>query len=141
MGKAYIKKDLTVGKYYADVEGGAGGGASYSTDEVKIGKWIDGSDLYEKTFDTAVNISSNTRVWTMLLTNDALTAAGIDEIVAASGVFHETSNFYYIIPTVLGTSGILIGLGKTENGFGMCSQNATAGTYDIQFTIRYTKTS
>lgn len=37
---------------FANVEGGGGGGSSdieYSTEEKKIGKWIDGSDLYQKT--------------------------------------------------------------------------------------------
>lgn len=36
-----------------DAEGGGGGGSSaieYSTTEKKIGKWIDGSDLYQITF-------------------------------------------------------------------------------------------
>lgn len=31
------------------LEDGAGGGSSYSTDEKKVGKWVDGRTLYQKT--------------------------------------------------------------------------------------------
>lgn len=36
------------------LEDGAGGGSSYSTEEKKVGKWIDGSTLYQKTIQTEV---------------------------------------------------------------------------------------
>lgn len=53
MSKAYIKRDLAVGKYYADVEGGGSGsgGASYSeTESLTGGSWIDGSAIYTKSY-------------------------------------------------------------------------------------------
>lgn len=53
--------------------GGGGGGSSeisYSTEERKIGTWIDGSDLYQRTFDlSTVQMNDNTWYNNILGTN------------------------------------------------------------------------
>ena len=53
MAKAYVKRELATGKWYADVDGGdtpAGGGIDYSTEEQDTGlKWVDDKPVYQKT--------------------------------------------------------------------------------------------
>ena len=65
MSKAYVQRDTAVtGKYYVETEGGgdtpAGGGADYSFEEHKVGKWYDGSDIYECTYSTEWSIAAGT---------------------------------------------------------------------------------
>lgn len=67
MAKAYVQRDTAVtGKYYVETEGGgdtpAGGGADYSLEERKIGKWYDGSDLYECTYSSEWAVAASTSV-------------------------------------------------------------------------------
>ena len=45
-----------------NAEGGGGSEHTYSTTEQKIGKWVDGSDLYEITF-TGLNTTTNGAAW------------------------------------------------------------------------------
>ena len=64
MSKAFVQRDTAVtGKYYVDTEGGSGGGggsAGYDMEEHVVGKWIDGSDLYECTYSTEWAVAAST---------------------------------------------------------------------------------
>ena len=52
--------------YYATGIGGEGGGIShaYSTAEQVVGTWIDGSPIYETTFDLGENTTISNSSWT-----------------------------------------------------------------------------
>ena len=67
-----------------------GGGSNYhaySTTEQKVGEWIDGSDIYEKTF-TNVNftVSSNVGAWQEITSVDL---TGVAQII--SGMYFRLS--------------------------------------------------
>jgi len=71
--------------------GGGGGGSStheYSTDEQVVGKWIDGSDLYEKTIHITTSVTSGATIATI----DSL-----NEICFAQGTFKTSNGFTRII--------------------------------------------
>lgn len=54
MSKLYLQHDYKVtGKDYVETEGGdtPAGGGSYTDEEREIGTWLDGSTLYEKTYN------------------------------------------------------------------------------------------
>ena len=65
MSKLYLQHDYKVtGKDYVETEGGgdtpAGGSAGYDMEEHVVGKWIDGSDLYECTYSTEWAVAAST---------------------------------------------------------------------------------
>lgn len=64
MSKLYVQHDYAIkGKDYVDTEGGdtpIGGGADYSPDTHKVGKWYDGSDIYECTYSTEWAVAAQT---------------------------------------------------------------------------------
>jgi len=60
--------------------GGGGGSSSYSTTEHVIGKWIDGSNLYEKTF-TSLSI----RLIDDWINAIDISQMGVNECISASG--------------------------------------------------------
>lgn len=72
MSKLYVQHDYKVtGRDYVDTEGGegGGGGVNYSTEEQATGlKWIDGSAIYQKTFDLNVSESGSTSTLLTLAT-------------------------------------------------------------------------
>lgn len=47
-------------KAFSEIAGSVegGGGSSYSTSEIKAGKWIDGKDIYAKTIDMGISNNS-----------------------------------------------------------------------------------
>jgi len=60
---------------------------SYSTNEHKVGKWIDGSDLYEKTFSIKNPSSGISSVATL-----------VGEIVAMQGISRRTDGIVFQLP-------------------------------------------
>lgn len=65
MSKAFVQRDTAVtGKYYVETEGGgdtpAGGSAGYDMEEHVVGKWTDGSDLYECTYSSGWAVAAST---------------------------------------------------------------------------------
>lgn len=63
MAKAYVKHDYAVtGRDYVETDGGdtPAGGADYSPEIHKVGKWYDGSDLYECTYSTEWAVAAGT---------------------------------------------------------------------------------
>lgn len=64
MAKAYVKHDYAVtGRDYVETDGGdtpGGGGADYSPEIHKAGKWYDGSDLYECSYSTEWAVAAGT---------------------------------------------------------------------------------
>lgn len=57
MGKLYLQHDYRVtGRDYVETDGGV----DYSLEERKIGKWYDGSDLYECCYSTEWSVAAST---------------------------------------------------------------------------------
>ncbi len=72
MAKAYVQRDTAVtGKYYVETEGGGdtpAGGINYSTEEQDTGlKWVDGSEIYQTTYELE-NITSSTNAFSLGIT-------------------------------------------------------------------------
>ena len=88
MSKAWIKRDLPTGKYYADIDGGdsPAGGVDYSTDEQDTGlKWVDDKPVYQKTIALS-GISITTETF-----NDVATLTGIDNLISIEAIGYEST--------------------------------------------------
>lgn len=131
--------------FITDGQSGGGGGASeaeYSTVEHKVGTWIDGSTLYERTFvcrenNTDLitftgNIKTDGGTYDLGLTNVAnVQLIGMNTTRADSGQTQYTD----IAP--LGTE-VFVSFRNTD---GALYFKATHGAVDLTVTLRYTKTS
>lgn len=110
--------------------GSAGGGTAqhnYSLSEQVVGTWLDGSTIYEKTFDLGQNVSISYSSWTT-------TTAQLDElggIVSAEGATETLGTFTPFIATYTTQNNHIYLQLQTP-------RNSTAST--VRFlTLRYTK--
>lgn len=112
--------------------GGGGGGESYSTSEQTIGTWIDGSTLYQRTYDCGAlpNKSGDLTV--------AHNISDLDKIIAISGCAISSSMFFTLphvanssindqITIFADTTDITVRVGKNRS------------EYNGYVTLRYTK--
>lgn len=84
-----IKWDATNEKFVNANESGGSSIHTYSTTEQVVAKWIDGSDIYEKTYvlSNAVNLSSSGA------TINEIDTSGMSRIINALGQRDETSSY------------------------------------------------
>lgn len=117
-------------------------GINYSTDEQKIGKWIDGSDLYQKSYNITIPESDETN----LIGDDYLNIDNVTDIEVVLLMSGEggTSGNTFIQGSIFGTNAS--GLSNTKihaefwsnGGLTIISGSDWTGT-DAVLTIKYTK--
>ena len=110
------------------------GGVSYSTTEREVGKWVDGSTLYEKTI-VKQNISSASSS-TVLIPSSELTGINIVEI-GGSYISTTQSSTYPINAYINSNSMITTWLAEGDIYYWLYW--GEADTYNAYITIRYTK--
>ena len=112
--------------------------SKYSTTEHKVGKWIDGSDLYEKTVDFGALPNNTTKTVAHNITN-------LSKIVEIRGTAFNSSNGAIPLPLIVSSTdvsdlAINVSLNLTLTDVVIkCMTNRSA--YNGYITIRYTKTS
>lgn len=80
---------------------GGGGGSAwevYSTNETRIGTWIDGKPLYRKTVPVSVVSKGNTRIAQPVLTDPSINVVGINGFVDTD--FSATDSGRYFVPGI-----------------------------------------
>lgn len=118
---------------------------NYSTDEQLTGqKWIDGKNIYQKTFEKSVNVTTKNRTWYSVISSSELSDISAEKIfIDVNSSYIEDSDAIYGInySAVLGSTGGVIGAiyDKTSNEIQFCIAGFTAGTRTVKLTIRYTK--
>lgn len=121
---------------FADMEGG-GGSSGYSTEEHIVGKWIDGSDIYEKTIiKTGLNFQDSFAV-----VDATLTVSYVKDIISYDGSVKTADGAG--ITSLCGLPGMnlwIFGVHNNVNGLGLygSAANALQGGSAI-VTVRYTK--
>ena len=120
---------------------------NYSTTEQNTGrKWIDGRDIYQKTFVKQLTLTSNDRTWYEILSSVELTEINCDTILNYDNSYvnyvninTEIYNFNY--SSVLGNVGAMLGVyqNKSLNKVEACIASMGTGTHDIIITIQYVK--
>lgn len=120
------------------MEGGGSSDIEYSTTEQKIGKWIDGSDLYEKTVVLEAVTGGIKTLWT-----DASVI-----IVEFNGLFKSRSAntvlSLYSRPNDASYKTCVTGLGNTTSNNIYADVDlgtSRSGLFDLVLTIRYTKSA
>lgn len=104
-------------------QGGGGGSIDYSTDEVEVGTWIDGSKLYKRTF-TGLSIAMNADSWVYYATPDY-----IKDIIDL--------NAYYVSDGVMGRCAISEYKASDTHGImmsGFTGFNRTITTINVLYT-------
>lgn len=120
-------------------------GVNYSTDEQLTGqKWIDGKNIYQKTFEKSVNVTTKNRTWYSVISSSELRNISAEKIfIDINSSYIEDSDGIYGInySSVVGSTGGVIGAtyDKTTDEIQFCIAGFTAGTRTIKLTIRYTK--
>jgi len=122
---------LQVGATIYDIpSGGGSSGHTYSTTEQVVGTWLDGSTIYEKTFDLGSDVSISYTGWTTLQGAQMDDLAGI---VAAEGA-----------TAILGTFTPFIATSTTQGGHKYLQLQTPRNGYQsvVRFlTVRYLKTT
>ena len=104
--------------------GGGGGGHNYSTTEQVIGTWIDGSTLYECTYDLGSDLTLQDSTWT---DSGVVTPTNANRCIKAEGI-QSNGTSTCIMASVTSTN---ISVQSTKN----------SGDSIRYLTIQYTKTS
>ena len=110
----------------------------YSTEEKVVGKWIDGRNVYEKTF---VNLHLLNRADCIV----DLSSLNIENVINAYGLCHRLANdggsFDYNLPFFESTDlYVNMRYNKNPKNYSIwCSDGS--GTYTANLTIQYTKTT
>ena len=116
---------------FADMEG-AGGGVDYSTDEQDTGlKWIDGSAIYQKTFDVqSITLGS----WVQI----AHGISNLGTVIDFSGIIYRPADNWFTPLNYYAdaNSYILSEIGATNIEIKV---NFASGTYKAYLTLKYTK--
>lgn len=113
--------------------GGSGGGSSYSTSEQVIGTWINGENIYQKTFSGTTSSSSPTTVGSIGSSSSVIEMKGICSYDSAYNTknceiipFYGTDTTYWIDAYL-------------ENGSIMCNTGSNMRNRKYYLTVRYIK--
>ena len=120
---------------FEQAEAGSGSSIEYSTTERLIGKWIDGSDMYEKTYSFKTDSSSTTTAYAF--------TDSINKIVNAVGIIDRGDNVFVPISSARyeGATNELIGYlinTSAKNIYIFVNDNSFKNK-DAYVTLRYTK--
>ena len=117
---------------FNEVEGGESSEHTYSTEEQKIGKWIDGKDLYEKTFRLTTPSETGSPV---IIQN--ISDLNIDTPVNIFGnVLNVPINFY-----LEQSNNIACFVNTAKSGIAMMIGSNIYASKDCNITIQYTKST
>ena len=127
----------------ATTPGPAREGVVYSTDEQKIGVWVDGKPLYQKTITGSDSVANKSNKSTELLSD-------VDAFVSGDGVIDpDSTHSRSIVQTPInegnGTAwwatNIILDKSTHKLNFFVSSSGAGAFSYGFTVTVRYTKTT
>lgn len=114
-------KTLTFDLAYLESSSTSGGGHSYSTSEQVVGTWIDGSTIYERTFELQSQLTVSSSTWT----SSGISADGISKIMSVE--LFGVSNYQ---------GG---GLANIQNDVIMLQTTRNSDAYVKELSLRYTK--
>lgn len=105
----------------------------FSTDEVRIGEWIDGKSIYRKVIQTT--LPSATSSWTVIAN---LGVSNIENIINFRGWFSWGGEQFFVIP--MGEGSYFINLRMTKSGNIECVRNGW-DALPAYIIVEYTKTT
>ena len=108
---------------------------TYSTSERKIGTWIDGSDLYEKTIDCGGLVNATSKTVAHGISNFKRMISVDGRAWSSDGTYEMT-----FAPTYRYSNGYITAYANTTNVVLIMNENFTIYT-SCYVTVRYTKTS
>lgn len=119
---------------------GGGGSWNYSTNEVDTGqKWTDNKNLFVKTFQGQLTISTNNRTWYDLISN----LSYMDKVFVMPESYIELSDAIINIPytSYFNNVGAVVGANfdTPTHTFQLLIGGLPTGTYDYEITLKYTK--
>ena len=113
---------------------------SPSENEHIVGKWIDGSDLYEKTIVESVNITTNSSYIDTGVPSDSVVKMWI---VPGMSYIENSTTVFMPLPYVHSASTSIVGgfldLSETNARFNIRAGSGATGTQTLALTVRYVK--
>ena len=109
-----------------------GGSMDFSLDEKKVGTWIDGRPVYQKTFHS--NLPASVPVNSMITLQD-LSDLNIETIIHLDGIYYVNSNNRYSMNSY---NGILM---YNNTNLQWYTIHSNLGSKEYTCTILYTKTT
>jgi hypothetical protein len=119
----------------SDGGGGAGGESSgeiYSTEEIRIGTWIDGKPLYRKCFTGLVSPSTSTQLNTFL----NVSGLNIDSLPFLGGTIGR-----FPIPIANGTASAYLWITTDKTHMAIYVNGSSVFEKPVTLTLEYTKTT
>lgn len=104
-------------------------GEVYSTEEVRIGTWIDGKPMYRKTVYFVSG--SSLKDITEIISDD------VDLIIEYCGFINATNNHSYVLPSIYNT----LQKNETNGSIIFYTRDPTFSNAPVTLTIKYTKTT
>lgn len=124
---------------FEQMEGGSSSGYDYSTDEKKVGKWIDGKDLYQITVsgDMPSDVTNGTYKNSFIDIDDL----GIGSVVSFNAVMFATDSFVPLFFNNQSNYGSAAMIMKDSDKYKirLSTQAAAYGGKTVYVTIQYTK--
>ena len=122
-----------------EVGGGSGGGSSletYSTEEQRIGTWIDGKPLYRQVYNvrTPATVSTSTVTVAKYPTTCQFTKINVL-------IFQEESMAYTVLPAIFGTSNFYGGIFLQNGDLRLMAGHKNYANQPVIVIMEYTKTT
>lgn len=126
---ALTEEQRSSGTYLVDEgQGGSSGWETYSTEERRVGTWIDGKPLYRKIVTVDLGVEAD----------DYTIAENVDSLVYANGIAISTAGIAIGIPNyVNGNDALFFSLNNGK----LALREASYNNYAITMTVKYTKTT
>lgn len=140
-GTAYDKVGL--GKVYG-IKFGSGGSSeiAYSTEETKIGTWVDGKPIYRKVI-TGYKTRTTSTDGTQVINPIDVSSLNVDSVVNLSGTMTSSVGLSMVMPVFRpGSSyGALLFFEKSSNTVNISNFCSNFGDRDVVIIFEYTKTT
>ena len=123
-----------------EVGGGSGGGSSwetYSTEEQRIGTWIDGKPLYRQVYNVRTPATVNTS--SSVTVAKYPTTCQFTKINAL--IFQEGSMAYTVLPAIFGTSNFYAGIFLQNGDLRLMAGHKNYANQPVIVIMEYTKTT
>ena len=111
-----------------------GGYENFSTTEHKIGTWIDGRDIFEKTIDVGTFANSTTK-------NVNHNISNLDFIINKIANGHTSSGVSITLPYVGSSSGATCDVFANATNVGIVARGGDFSQYSGWVTLQYVKTA
>lgn len=143
-GTGYSTNDIGIASVYGIKLGSSGGSSEtvYSTEETKIGTWVDGKSIYRKVITGYKTLTTSTD-GTQVINPIDVSSLNVDSVVNLGGTMTSSVGLSMVMPVFRpGSSyGALLFFEKSSNTVNISNFCSNFGNRDVVIIFEYTKTT